>query len=326
MRRLFFQTTLAATLAVAAPALLASVKTTQVDSMKFEGMLGGIINRFSGGAKDGITSTVAVNGTRMSRLEERTGQIIDLSEERVYDLDIRKKEYRVRTFAEIREEFEKARADAEKRMQEMKPEEKEEIQQAGQELEVDVDVKDMEESKDILGHTAKHMVLTVTARQKGSTLEAGGGFVMTNDLWLAPSIPELREIAEFQLKFIKAVYGEDFLADMQQMAGMMAMYPAFKGMAERMQAEGSKLQGTPLMSSSTFESVKSEEQLKAAQANQPSGGGGGIGGMLARRMTRNRQQPTARSTLFTTTHEVTSVSTTVSDADVAIPAGFKEKK
>jgi hypothetical protein len=77
------------------------------------------------------------------------------------------------------------------------------------------------------------------------------------------------------------------------------------------------------MTVTTFETVRSEEQLKQAQAQQPSGGGG-IGGMLARRLA-SRNAPQARSTMMTTTHEVESVSTSVSDADVAIPAGFKEK-
>jgi hypothetical protein len=325
MKRLFPVTILAVALALVAPAVVASVRTTQIDSFKFEGTLGGFINRFSGGAKDGLTSTVAVNGNRMARSDDRTGQIIDLGEERVYELDIRKKEYRVRTFAEIREQFEKARADAQTGMQDMKPEEKDEVQSEVQELEFDMDVKDMPETKELLGRQAKHVVLTLTGRQKGSTLEAGGGFVMTNDLWLVPTIPELNEIGTFQLKFIKAVYGENFMADMQAMAGMMAMVPSFGTMAERMQAESGKLQGTPVVTSTVFETVKSEEQMRTAGTNQPSGGGG-LSGALARRMMRNRTTPTARSKAFSSSHEVTSVATTASEADVAIPVGFKAKK
>jgi len=66
------------------------------------------------------------------------------------------------------------------------------------------------------------------------------------------------------------------------------------------------------------ETVKSA----AAMAQAPSGGGG-ISGALARRMMGKPQQ---RSVLFTSTNETLSIDPTATDADVAIPAGFKEKK
>jgi hypothetical protein len=39
---------------------------------------------------------------------------------------------------------------------------------------------------------------------------------------------------------------------------------------------------------------------------------------------RGRNEP--RSTTMTSTHEMLSISSTATDADVAVPAGFKEKK
>jgi hypothetical protein len=72
--------------------------------------------------------------------------------------------------------------------------------------------------------------------------------------------------------------------------------------------------------------VKSAEQMKEASSNQQSGGGGGLGGALGRRLMGNRAQPQARSKVLTTTHELLSVNTTVTDGDLAIPVGYKEKK
>ncbi len=92
-----------------------------------------------------------------------------------------------------------------------------------------------------------------------------------------------------------------------------------------MQTEGRKLQGTPLSTTTVFESVRSAEQLKSAAATQPSSGGG-LGGVLGRRLTGNRGQPQPRSKVLTTTHDLLSVETSVSDADVAMPAGYKVKK
>ena len=39
--------------------------------------------------------------------------------------------------------------------------------------------------------------MTVTVREKGKTLEEGGGMVMTTDMWLGPEIPQMKEFAEF---------------------------------------------------------------------------------------------------------------------------------
>jgi hypothetical protein len=80
------------------------------------------------------------------------------------------------------------------------------------------------------------------------------------------------------------------------------------------------LTGTPLSTTVTFEGVKSKEQMEQAQ-NQ---GGGGLSGMLARRMMKNNDKP--RATILTAITETLEVATAVDAADLQIPAGFKEKK
>jgi mevalonate kinase len=97
-------------------------------------------------------------------------------------------------------------------------------------------------------------------------------------------------------------------------------------MAETMRTEGRKLQGTAISTTMTFEGVKSAEQMKAAASQSSGSGGGGLSGMLARRVAGNRGQPQQRSKVLTTTHDMLSIDTTVTSEDVAIPAGFKEKK
>src|SRR5688572_13008251 len=104
------------------PALRADVKTTEKSSVVFEGMMGAMMNRVSGASK-GTTSTVAVKGNRMSRMSDTTGQIIDLTEQKIYTVDVRRKEYSVMTFAEMRAQMEKLRADMAKQQQGMTPEE-----------------------------------------------------------------------------------------------------------------------------------------------------------------------------------------------------------
>jgi hypothetical protein len=99
------------------------------------------------------------------------------------------------------------------------------------------------------------------------------------------------------------------------------MYPGLQKGLARMQAEGSKLDGTPLESVMTVKGVKSPEQMSQAQEQEPAG----LGGMLARRMRKKQEPAGAESTIMTVTHQVLSVGTSVTPNDVQVPADFKQK-
>lgn len=307
-----------------APQVLADVKTREKTTMKLEGFMGGIISRMAGGS-DGITSTVAVKGNRMSTLNDTSGQIVDLSEEKIYMLDVKKKEYRVITFAEMRKQMEEAKKAFQQQSQSMNPEEKQALKDVGQNLEFDANVKETDERKNVAGQDARRVILTIVMRQKGMTLEEGGGMVLTNDMWLAPKVAAMDELYAFHMKYFKAVFDGAFTGiDAQQSNAISAFLPGFGALAERMAAESRKLEGTSVMNTMIIEGVKSAEQMKASQ--QQSSGGGGISGAIAGRLMRGRGQTQQRTKAMTSTHELLSVATTASDADVQIPAGFKEKK
>src|SRR5688572_33118574 len=92
----------------------ADVRTDQRVKFQLGGAVGKLVNMFGGkGAREGVTTTVAVKGNRKVTMSDSTGQIIDLSEEKIYDLDIKRQTYKVTTFAQLRAEMEKARREAE---------------------------------------------------------------------------------------------------------------------------------------------------------------------------------------------------------------------
>jgi hypothetical protein len=325
MKRISFWSAATLCAALAVPVLRADVKTREKTTFALEGVMGGLMKRFGGkAANEGLTSTVAVKGDRKSSVNDLTGEIVDLSEEKIYRLDVKKKEYTVKTFADLRAEYEKAKADAEKEAKNAKPEDKQEAEEAGTQLAFDVDVKKTGEKKTIAGYNAEEAIVTITAHEKGKAIEESGGFVLTSDTWLGPKIAALDELAQFQLKFVRAVYGEQFAADMQQMATVLALYPSYKTMATQMQSEGQKLQGTPLSTTVVFEAVKSAEQMKESESDASSGGG--LGGMFAKKLMAGKNKPQQRAKVFTTTHDMLSVETSVSPDDLAIPAGYKQKK
>src|SRR5688500_417931 len=75
-------------------------------------MLSGVMNLFGGkAAREGFTSSIAVKGNRKV-VSTANVKIIDLGAERVYAVDLRKKSYKVTTFAEMRREMEEAQRKA----------------------------------------------------------------------------------------------------------------------------------------------------------------------------------------------------------------------
>jgi hypothetical protein len=304
--------------------LAAEVKTREKSLIKFEGMLGRVVGLFGGkAAKEGIVSTAAVKGNRKATVNDTSGQIVDLDEEKVYEVDYKKKEYRVTTFEELRRRMKEAEEKAKKDVEREEGRQEEKPDQPQKEYEIDFDVKETGQRKQLAGHDTREVIMTVTVREKGKPLEEGGGFVMTSDSWLGPELPALKELADFDMRYYKQLYGADaFGMAAEQMAMVMAMYPMLGKASERLKQEGDKLKGTPLASTTTFEVVKSKAQMEAGTEQKDSGGG--LGGMLARRMMK-KEDPKPRATIFTIQHEFQDVSTAVAATDLEIPAGFKQK-
>jgi hypothetical protein len=311
---------------LAAP-LAADVKTREKTQFKLEGVLGRVVGMFGGSAaRDGVVGTSAVKGNRKVTVSGNTGRIVDLGEEKIYDVDYRKKEYTVTTFEEMRRRIREQQEKAKEQAAREEGRDEKEAEKPQKEFEFDFDAKETGQKKSIAGYDAREVIMTVTMREKGKTLEEGGGFVMTSDAWLGPEIPSLKELADFDMRYYKQLYGEDALAmSADQLAAVMAMYPALGKASQRLKQEGDKLTGTPLASVTTFEIVKTKEQVAQEKESQQGSGGGGIGGMLARRMMK-KEEPKPRALLLTMNHEYQEVSNSVPSEDLTLPADFKQKK
>ena len=336
MKRLLICCSVALSLvAVGAGAAQAEVKTRNKSQVKFEGMLGRMMGMFGGKAvKEGVVATSAVKGDRMVTLNDTTGRIVDLAEEKVYELDLKKKSYTVVTFAELRQQLkeaqEKAQRDAEKAAKEEAGKEKEKAKEPDQkapEMDVELDVKETGERKAIAGYDAREVVMTITVHEKGRTIEDRGGLIVASDMWLGPEIPAMRELAEFQLRYWKAIAPEAPGMSPEQLATVVAMYPLVKQAMDRLNREQVNMKGTPLLTVTTFDAVKSADQM-AKDSQSSSGGGlsGGMSGMLARKMMKKDKDEKPRVTIFTINAETLEIATSVSAADLEIPAGFKQNK
>ncbi len=304
----------------------ADVKSQQKTQMKLEGVLGTMAGMFGGkAAKEGLVTTIAVKGNRRMSTTDNSAELIDLDAEKVYRLDLKNKSYTVQTFEELRAAFQKAMA---KGQPEAAKAEKSDGKQP--EMEFDLDVKKTGQQKPIAGVSCDEVVMTITMHEKGKTVDDAGGMIITSDMWMAPKNPALQENLEFQMKYFQKLYGDQAAENARDLAQAMAMYPGMKAAMERMQKEGRKLEGTPMLTTMTVAGA-SGPGGSDAKANQPGVGGlGGLGGLLGRKKKAEAPAEGAaggktRATILTTVTEVLSIETSVAAGDVEIPAGFKQK-
>ena len=326
--------------------LSADVRSDQRIKFQLGGAIGKLVNMFGGkGAREGMTSMVAVKGNRKATMSDTTGQIIDLTEEKIYDLDIKKKTYKVTTFAELRKQMEDARREAEKNAREMPSEPGEPSKPAQKdpnenEVEVDFDVKNTGVTKTINGFNTTQSIMTITVREKGKTLDQAGGLQMITDLWLTPNAPSTKDLIDFDTRYAQKLYGTSIAGtSAQDMAMAMAMYPQIKPALDRMAKEGTKVEGTAILSEMKMESVPpgtantTSAAMPAPEAPpEKKGRFGGLMGGLKKMAEANQQQqsgeqkPAQRAIIMTTTVEMLKLTPDVTADVVAIPAGFKETK
>jgi hypothetical protein len=317
--------------------LAAALKKEEKSKFKMGGPLGKMMGMFMGRQmREGVVSTIAIKGDRKLTRSGDTGRLVDLAEEKVYDIDFKKKTYSVLTFEQVRQKMLETQQKMKEQQAKMEAERAKHPDQKAPEYDYEVSSKATGEAKEINGFQTKQVITTITMKPKGQSLEQGGGMVMTMDQWLTPKVPGTQEEIDFEMKYLKKIGMADMV---QEMAAAVAMYPGIMEAAKRAKIEGDKLDGTPIYAVSTFDLVASAEQQKEQdkqQAEADSGGGGGLGGLLARKMMKKKKTDDAATdgsnasaskgpSLMTTTMEVLSLSNDAADADVALPEGFKQK-
>lgn len=339
---------------VSAGLLRAEVKTQEKSQVQFPGMMGRMMGMFGGRAmREGAIDTVAVKGNRKITVNDTTGRIVDLDEEKVYELDMKARTYKVTTFDEMRRRMEEAQERAKNAPAAQKSSAEPKSDPNAKQMEIDFDLKESGQKKDINGYNCREVVMTITVHEKDKTLEQSGGMVMTTHEWLAPRIGAMKEIADFDRRYAEKLRPPSAFAvgapSADQMAAAAAMYPMLKDAMGKFQAENVNMDGTPILMVMTTETVANPEQMQQQQQQQqqqaqqndnttnvPTSIGGLIGG-FGRKAARNRAQQQqqqqqesgsstpGRSTMMTMNHEVIKVATDVSAADLAIPPGFKQK-
>lgn len=332
------------TLMLISQAARAEVKTEERTRMEFPGALGGIMKVFGGkAAKEGIVNKVALKGNRKMTTNEDTAELVDLTEEKVYQIDLKKKTYTVLTFAQMKQQMvdamAKAKAEVASQPSAPKPDpnapppEKPEIA-------IDFTLKESGQKKTINGFDCHEVVATVTVRQKDKTAD-DGAMQLTTSMWMTPQIAAMKELQDFDRRFAEKLVLPMTKETVEQLGPAMATNPGLSEAIGKLDIEKVKMDGTAVLTVMRFEAVGNPDQTaaaapapKPAPAEQPKSTGiptsvGGLLGGFGKKPAPKPAEETSSSkpgAIMTTNHELVSVSTSVSESDVSIPAGFKEKK
>src|SRR5512140_1605808 len=319
---------------LSAPAAFSAGTVAQHTKIGFGGAIGRIANVFGGKAvKEGIDSVSVVKGDRRNHIVGDNGELVDLKEEKIYKIDYARQTYTVTTFDELRKKWEEEQKRAEKESgsaREEKPEKK------GPEYVVEVDVKETGKKQVISGFNTHEVIVTTTVHEKGKTLDEAGGAVLTSDLWIGPHVPELAELAKFEQRYAEKLYGHNFAGmDPRALASVIATAPQFTQAMKKFQEKADALDGTPILSELTFESVRdprAKEDDQEADSSSPSSAAAKmVGGFLARRHKNDadsgsKPETANRAKIFTSTNEITRADHEADAAKLAVPSGFREVK
>jgi hypothetical protein len=303
-----------------ASSVFAAATIDEKTQVHFGGFIGGIANVFGGKAtREGVDSTVVLKGDRRLRMTGGSGELVDLQQEKVYHIDFDRKTYRVVTFDELRKQLEESKERAGKQQQ-TKPEKNAK--------EYDVDVKETGAKETIAGYPAREVITTVTVHEKGMKLEQSGGAVLTADMWMAPKIAAVRDVEEFERRFVQKVYGQTMGSeDVQKMALLVATTPTFAKAMKKFYEHRSAFEGTAVRTALKFETVADPRAQSEAGKDEGASPSRMIGGLLAKARRKDAEEKGAenRQTLFDSKTEVLKAASVADDARLAVPAGFTQR-
>lgn len=193
-------------------------------------------------AGEPIVSTVIIKGNRMTRIGQQRTEIIDLDKETVTSIDHQKRQYTVMTFAQMREQMERAMQKAKEEQQ--KKSASEPNAASNTDIKFQVHVRNTGATKDVAGLNANEAILTMAMDATDKSSGQTGSMAITNDLWLAPEIPGYDEVKDFYRRYAEKM---QVVFSGALNPAMLAQYPgAGQGMADMIK-EMSKLKGIPVL-------------------------------------------------------------------------------
>jgi len=220
-----------------------------------------------------ITTTTIVHGNQKAVISKDSTEITDLDRECIIRIDNLKKTYTIITFAEMRQAFQNMPRQMDKMQAQMKQAQTNQPQQPSDiKTSFDVKVNNTGVTKVVNGLEAQEQVITMTMKvtmtnppppPAGQPADPNAPtsmeYIITTDTWVAPDPPEIKDIADFDLRFgqklMQGVDMKEFAEQMKQMqaagnaasAQLLGGQPGAADAMAQMAKEMAKLKGTRVL-------------------------------------------------------------------------------
>lgn len=305
------------------------------------------MTRFMPGAgqlKEPKTHTIAVKGGKMVTYDADSATIIDADAETMTQIDFKKKQYAVITFAEMKQAMQAMRAQLAQAQAQLAQTQ----QQAPQ-------VNPLEGMKVSVTETGQAKVISgLNTKQYILTMEMGGAPAgappntpsnkTTMDTWMAPTLPGYEEVTAFGVKMASkmsdlatpgmnpmAMFREDVATSVKTMATEMSKMSGIP-VYQTMTMTGMQASGPSAGDAAKGAAVDAGGQAAAGAAlgRTRLGGLAGIGGLGRKKQEESKPAEQAAPVtlqpvvLMEQVTEISSLAATVDASKFAVPTGFKQ--
>jgi len=251
-----------------------------------------------------ITTTTMVHGNQKAVVGKDSTEITDLDGERIIHIDNVKKTYTVITFAEMRQAF----LNMPKQMEKMQAQTKQAQPQQPSDIKTSFDMKvnNTGITKSVNGLEAQEQVIIMTMKvtmtnppppPAGQPVDPNAptsmNYTITTDTWVAPDPPEIKEIADFDLRFgqklMQGVDMKEFAEQMKQMqaagsaatAQLLGGQPGAADAMAQMAKEIAKLKGTRVLEITSMGGLAPAGTTTSPGSTTPPPNGQSVAGQVA---------------------------------------------
>ena len=305
------------------------------------------MTRFMPGAgqiKEPKTHTIAVKGGKMVTYDADSATIIDADAETMTQIDFKKKQYAVITFAEMKQAMQAMRAQLAQAQAQLA-----QTQQQAPPVNplegMKVSVNETGQTKVISGLNTKQYILTMEmGGAPAGTPPTTPSNKTTMDSWMAPTLPGYEEVTAFGVKMASklsdlatpgmnpmAMFREDVAASVKTMAAEMSKMSGIP-VYQTMTMTGMQASGPSAGDAAKGAAVDAAGQAAAGAAlgRTRLGGLAGIGGLGRKKQEEPKpaeqaaQAPLQPVVLMEQVTEISSLAATVDASKFAVPTGFKQ--
>jgi len=228
-----------------------------------------------------ITTTTMVHGNQKAVVGKDSTEITDLDGERIIHIDNVKKTYTVITFAEMRQAFLNMPKQMEKMQAQTKQAQPQQVNNTG----ITKSVNGLEAQEQVIIMTMKVTMTNPPPPPAGQPVDPNAptsmNYTITTDTWVAPDPPEIKEIADFDLRFgQKLMEGVDMKEMAEQWKQMQASsnaataqllggQPGASDAMAQMAKEMAKLKGTRVLETTSMGGLAPAGTVTASDATPP---------------------------------------------------------